>query len=161
MWYSDWSILLVQPSPHEELNRSVTLSRLPPPLEFESSYFLRSKIFRQVTQLQIRIPRPSLSEGSLQCRWLDSQAEFRIVLEHLWESFLNLRCTFIRAYNLHCNTYILSLSFNLFSFGLWRGEGVMQSTCRQPATEGSENLEVVTLHRRSDSKRTYRPQAFF
>ncbi len=30
-------------------------------------YFLRSKSFRQVTQLQIRIPRPSLSGGSLQC----------------------------------------------------------------------------------------------
>ena len=30
-------------------------------------YFLRSKIFRQVTQLQIRIPGPSLSGGTLQC----------------------------------------------------------------------------------------------
>jgi hypothetical protein len=38
---------------------------------------------------------------------------------------------------------------------------VIQSTCRQPATGGSENLEVVTLHRRSDSKRAYRPLAFF
>ncbi len=45
-------------------------------------YFLRSKIYRQVTQLQIRIPGPSLL-GSLQCRWWDSQAEFRIVLDHL------------------------------------------------------------------------------
>ncbi len=84
-------------------------------------YFLRSKIFRKVTQLQIRIAGPSLSESILQCRCWDSQAEFRIVLKHLWESFLNLRWTFIRAYNLHCNTYILSLSFNFFSFGLWQG----------------------------------------
>jgi hypothetical protein len=35
-----------------------------------------------VTQLQIRIAGPSLSEGSLQCRCWDSQAEFRIVFEH-------------------------------------------------------------------------------
>jgi hypothetical protein len=41
VWYPDWSILSVQPSPHEELNRKVTLTGLPLPLGFESSGYHR------------------------------------------------------------------------------------------------------------------------
>ncbi len=123
-------------------------------------YFLRSKIFRQVTQVQIRIPSSSLSGGSLQCRWWDSQVEFRIVLGHPWKNFLNPRCTLIRAYNLHCNIYILAPVFIYF---LLDSEGGRVHTKHLPPAHNRRipNLEVDTLHRRSDSKRAYRPQAFF
>jgi hypothetical protein len=123
-------------------------------------YFLRSKIFRQVTQVQIRIPGSSLSRGSLQCRWWDSKVEFRIVLEHLWKKFFNPRFTFIHAYNVHCNTYILGPVFIYFLLDSGGGRG---HTKHLPPAHNRRilNLEAVTLHRRSDSKRAYRPQAFF
>jgi hypothetical protein len=52
-------------SPYQDCSRHKDLN---PPVY----YFLRSKIYRQVTQPQIRIPRPTLWGGSLQCTWWDS-----------------------------------------------------------------------------------------
>ncbi len=94
VWYSDWSILSVQTSPHEELNRSVTLTGFSLPLGVESSSVLlfKSQDPPAGTKLQIRIPGPSLSgvgqPAVRWCRWWDSQVEFRIVLDHLCLIFL-------------------------------------------------------------------------
>jgi hypothetical protein len=42
-----------------------------------------------------------------------SQGEFRIFLEQLLGKFLkSLRCTFLRTYGVHCNTYTIGPSFN-------------------------------------------------
>ena len=111
---------------HEDLN---------PPVY----YFLRSKIYRQVTQLQIRIPGPFLPECSLQCRWWDSQVEFRIVLDHLWKFLKNLRFTFICAYNVHCNTYIFSLVLIYFLLDSGGGKGWYKALAASPQPEDSES----------------------
>ncbi len=68
-----------------------------------------------------------------------STVEFRIVLDHLCKNFLNPRCTFISAYNVHYNTYILGHSFSLFSFDLWRGEGVIKALAASPQPEDCES----------------------
>jgi hypothetical protein len=122
-------------------------------------YFLRSKIHRQVTQLQISIPGPSIL-GAACSALVYSQVEFRIVLDHLCKNFLNLRCTFISVYNVHYNTNILG--HILVYFLLDSGGGKGSSKHLPPAyNRRILNLEVVTLHRRSDTKRAYRLQAFF
>jgi hypothetical protein len=45
-----------------------------------------------------------------------SEAEFRIFYKHLK---YNLRCTFLLTHNVHCITYILGPSFNLFFVVFW------------------------------------------
>ncbi len=39
------------------------------------------------------------------------QAEFRILLEHYRNFFLNLRCSFLRTYNVDCDAYIFKIYF--------------------------------------------------
>jgi hypothetical protein len=91
---------------------------------------------------------------------VNSQVEFRIVWDHLCKKFLNPRCTFISAYNVHYNTNILGHS--LVYFLLDSGGGKGSSKHLPPAHNRMIlNLEVVTLHRRRDTKRAYRLQAFF
>jgi hypothetical protein len=96
----------------------------------------------------------------LWCRWWDSQVEYRIVLDHLCKFLKNPRCTFISAYNVHYDTYILGHSFSFFLLDSGGGKG---SSKNLPPAHNRRilNLEVVTLHRSSDSKRAYRLQAFF
>ena len=71
----------------------------------------------------------------------------------------NPRCTFLCMYNVHCNTYIFKDIVFLFFWTLEGGRGLvnpMKAYHRRIA-----NLEIVTVHRRSDSKRAYRSPAFF
>ena len=105
--------------------------------------FLRSKIFRQVTQLQIRIPGPSLSGGQPAVRWWDSQVEFRIALEHLWKKIFNPRCTFIHTYNVHCNTYILAPVFIYFLLDSGGGKGWYKAHAAQLTTGGFWILKLL------------------
>ncbi len=142
VWYSDWNILSVQPSPHEELNRSVTWAGLQPPLGFESSGTLLFKIYDLPAgdKTTDQSPRSVLLGGQPAvrwCRWWDSQVEFRIVLEHLWKFFLNPRCTFIRAYNVHCNTYILAPVFIYFLLDSGGGKGSYKALAASPQPEDS------------------------
>ena len=95
--------------------------------------FLRSKIFRQVTTTD-QNPRCIPQGGGEQ-----SSETFR----NICEFFLNPRCTFIRAYNVHCNTYILAPVFIYFLLDSGGGGGVIQSTCRQPTTGGYWILKLL------------------
>ncbi len=163
VWHPDWSILSVQPLPHEELNRSITWAGLPPPLGFESSapvkYFLRSKIFRQVTNYRSESPvhpsRGAACSAVVYCRWWDSQVEFRIVLEHLWKFFLNPRCTFIRAYNVHFNTYILAPVFIYFLLDSGGGKGSYHWDRYTRVTADRENWNRGERRRKNTSKQVY------
>ncbi len=168
LWYSDWRILPGQSLPHEELCRSVIIFMIQ---EF--------KILRYVLQPEIRITGLSLSGSSLQCGgvqglWvclnrrhvlarsaflgvLTWQAEFRILLEQKF--FLNLRCTFLRTYNVHCDAYILKIYFVSVFFRLWKG-GMGHLNPYKAYHRRIPDPEIVTLHRRSNSKRVYGPQAF-
>ncbi len=62
-------------------------------------------------------------------------------------------------YIAHCNTYIFS---NYFAFVFWTLEvGQGRLNPKKAYHWRIPNLEIVPLQRRSDSKRAYRPQAFF
>jgi hypothetical protein len=61
---------------------------------------------------------------------------------------LNLRCTFISAYNVHCNIYILAtvIIYFLLDSGGGKGKHLPPAHNRRIL-----NLEVVTLCKTSDS----------
>ena len=132
-------------------------------------------------QPEIRITGQSLCGSSLQCGGVQGFcfASFdmywpalltlpywpgRQSLEYFWNIldnfFLNPRYTFSHTCIVHCNTYILAPVFIYFLLDSGGGKG---SSKHLPPAHNWRilNLEVVTLHRRSDIKRAYRPQAFF
>jgi hypothetical protein len=114
--------------------------------------FLRSNIFRQVTTTD-QNPRCIPGGGG---------AEFRNVQEHLWNFFLNPRCTFIRAYNVHCNTNILAPVLFIFFWTLGGGGGgVIQSTCRQPTSGGYWILKLLLCTGGVTAKERTGPRHFF
>jgi hypothetical protein len=76
-------------------------------------------------KLQSASPRPPLALFS-KCLKTGKQI-FRIFLEYLYcliKFLQNLRCTVLSMYNVHCNTYILGPSFNIFFlfFGFQAGK---------------------------------------
>ncbi len=124
-------------------------------------YFLRSKVFRQVTNCRSESPvhpsRGAACSAMVYCRTVRVQNSFGTSVKIFFKSEMYIQtCVQFTFWYIY-----FSPSFYLFSFGLWRGEGVIQSTCRPAHNRRILNLEVVTLHKRSDSKRVYRPQAFF
>jgi hypothetical protein len=116
LWYSDWSILPGQSLPHEELYRSVIIFVIQ---ELKSSGMWctrrsESPVYPSVLYVDMYWPaRLSLAY------WPGRQSlEYcRSILDNF---FINLRCTFLHTYNVHCDAY--SLKFILFLF-FWTLEG--------------------------------------
>ncbi len=53
--------------------------------------------------------------------------------------FLNLRCTFIRAYNVHCNIYIFATVLIYFLLDSGGGKGSYKALAACPQPEDSES----------------------
>ena len=81
------------------------------------------------------------------------------ILEHLRYFFLSIRD--VRSYvrTLYIVIHIFSkIILLLFSWTLEEGKGSLNP--KKAYHRRIHNLEIVTVHRRSDSKRAYRSQAF-
>ncbi len=148
VWYPDWSILSVQHSPHEEINRSVTWTGLPPPLRFLSSGILLFKI----------LDLPAGDKTTDQSPW---SSRVRNNFKHLWTIFFNSRCTFIRAYNVHCNTYILAWVFLFFLLDSGEGKGSYKALAASPLPEDSESWSCYSRQEEWQQKSVPASGVFF
>ncbi len=95
-------------------------------------------------------------------RWCTvGQSEFRIVLEHLWKFVKNPRCTFIHAYNVHFDTYILAPVFIYFLLDSGGGKGSYKAHAAQPTTGGFWILKLLLCKRGVTAKERTGLRRFF
>jgi hypothetical protein len=123
---------------------------------------VKKTLFSKLPFVRFRFDIVAITTAVRWCRWWDSQVEFRIVLKHLWKYFFtNPRCTFIRAYNVDCNTYILAPVFIYFLLDSGGGKGSYKALAASPQLEDSESLSCYSAQEEWQQKSVPASGVFF